>query len=125
MKFFLSDLHLGCGDALEDFVLYPVRAGNKKSPDVVARGMKRMHKAFAKFIDFALDKSRSDGSPAHLIFLGDTFDLLQVLPQERTNPKKIDIIASAHRPFFDALTHFHKKGGSVHLICGNHDYLNL
>ncbi len=127
MKFFLSDLHIGCGDALEDFVFYeaetpPTDAAIEKSESEIAHGMERMHKAFSEFVDFALEKSGEGGSPPELIFLGDTFDLLQVLPEERTNPEKIDLIASAHKPFFKALTRFHKKGGDIVFVLGNHDH---
>ena len=80
MKFFISDLHLGCGDALEDFCLWDQGGiATEKKADCIAEGMKRMHKAFSEFIDHIIRKGKEGDAPPELIFLGDTFDLLQVL----------------------------------------------
>jgi len=121
MKIFLSDLHLGCGDALEDFVFWNGEAP-QKTKSAIATRMARMHEAFSDFLQHLLSQAEKRAIAPELIFLGDTFDLLQVLPEDRANPEKIALIESAHRPFFEALSAFHEKGGAVSFVLGNHDH---
>ena len=123
MKFFVSDLHLGCGDALEDFLLWeekPCLSAGSRS--CLSEGMRKMHKVFSLFIDHIISLGQKESQTPELIFLGDTLDLLQVLPEEREDPRKIDLISEAHQPFFHALDRFHKNGGVVTLVVGNHDH---
>jgi len=122
MKIFVSDLHLGCGDALEDFAVWGENPPSSKNEKTLNKGMERMHKAFADFLTNISERAGVANSPPELIFLGDTFDLLQVLPEDRRNPEKIHLIHKAHAPFFEALTDFHKRGAAITLILGNHDH---
>ena len=123
MKIFISDLHLGCGDALEDFVLWEKKElPLEKSSKLMSLGIKRMHEVFSNFLKERLCPGKDDASQKEIIFLGDTFDLLQVLPEERRNPEKIELIARRHQPFFEALSRFHENGGAVNFVLGNHDH---
>jgi UDP-2,3-diacylglucosamine pyrophosphatase LpxH len=122
MKIFVSDLHLGCGDALEDFAIWNESPPSYKNEKTLIEGMERMHKAFADFLKNISERDGVGNSPPELIFLGDTFDLLQVFPEDRRNPEKIHLIYKAHAPFFEALTDYHKCGAAVTLILGNHDH---
>lgn len=123
MKIFISDLHIGCGDALEDFALWQEAEPPQKSEATLAAAMERMHKAFSDFIlNTIWQMDSSGGAPPELILLGDILDLLQVLPSERFNPEKTRLIRNAHAPFFEALAEFHKKGGAVTYVLGNHDH---
>lgn len=123
MKVFLSDLHLGCGDELEDFILWDKKdMPLVKNDRDIHQGILEIHKAFSQFIDYVLNLGKKCGVKPEIVFLGDTFDLLQVLPEQRTNPQKIDLIAKVHKSFFESLIRFHENGGSVRLIVGNHDH---
>jgi UDP-2,3-diacylglucosamine pyrophosphatase LpxH len=124
MKIFISDLHLGCGDPLEDFVLWEKEElPLEKTPKFLRSGINRMHEFFSDFLEECIRRGSDDHSRLELIFLGDTFDLLQVLPEERRNPEKVNLIAESHQPFFKALRRFHDdKGGDVTFILGNHDH---
>jgi len=123
MRIFVSDLHLGCGDSLEDFALWDTgKPCFPKQKDAVGTAMDRMHRAFERFIDYILCLPEKGKERPELVFLGDTFDLLQVFPEERKNPAKIDLIAKVHKPFFTALYHFRKNGGIIRFVVGNHDH---
>jgi len=122
MKIFVSDLHLGCGDDLEDFAIWNEKPPSAKNERALTEGMERMHTTFADFLSSISGRAGTADSPPELIFLGDTFDLLQVIPEDRKNPEKIRLIYKAHTPFFEALKDFHKRGADVSLIVGNHDH---
>jgi len=123
MKIFISDLHLGCGDQLEDFVFWEKKAlPVEKSLKFLSSGINLMHEIFSDFIEEIIHKGGDGNPPLELIFLGDTFDLLQVLPEERKNPEKIHLIARSHQSFFESLRRFHDKGGDATFILGNHDH---
>jgi UDP-2,3-diacylglucosamine pyrophosphatase LpxH len=129
MKYFISDLHLGCGDSLDDFILQDTSISRHlKSPEYIKSGIKRMHMAFSSFIDYILSCSGTENTSSgsnekpELVLLGDTFDLLQVLPEDRFNPEKIHLIARIHDVFFSSLKKFHKEGGRIVIIPGNHDH---
>ncbi|MBN1901034.1 hypothetical protein JW926_06885 [Candidatus Sumerlaeota bacterium] len=123
MKVFISDLHLGCGDELEDFILWrKTELPLSKTSRDIQKGLAGIHRVFSHFIDHILDLGEKKGVKPEIVLLGDTFDLLQVLPEERTNPQKIDLIAEVHKSFFDSLARFHEKGGCVNLVAGNHDH---
>ena len=123
MKIFISDLHLGCGDSLEDFALWEKAQPPQKTQEALIAAMARMHTPFADFIINKIWQTEyAGGAPPELILLGDIFDLLQVLPAERFNPEKIHLIRKAHAPVFEALAECHKKGGAVSYVLGNHDH---
>lgn len=72
-------------------------------------------------------------TPIDLVLNGDTFDFSKT-PLHGEHPHLVDegialaklrIIAEAHKPFFEALDLFLKRGGAprhVHFIVGNHDF---
>lgn len=122
MKFFISDLHLGCGDALDDFILRTQSSGDPDLKKKFPEEAKAMHRAFSRFADYIVSESASCRSNPELVFLGDSFDLLQALPEKRCAPEKIELIYSAHKEFFHALHHLRKNGVKITFILGNHDH---
>ena len=122
MKAFVSDLHIGAGDALDDFYLI--------DPDQPPEGrliprrsrIERMHRQFSLFIEWLHDTATQRGVEPELILLGDIFDLLQIEPFEKPASSKIDRIFTAHSPVFKALNSFAVKGGQVTYVAGNHDH---
>ncbi len=123
MKIFVSDLHMGCGDWLEDFVFWEKgELPMQKTRKTLGSGIRRMHRIFSEFLEACVRRATDRQPGLELIFLGDTFDLLQVQPEERNNPDKIRLIAETHPCFFETLGKFHDSGGDVTFILGNHDH---
>jgi UDP-2,3-diacylglucosamine pyrophosphatase LpxH len=117
---FVSDMHWGCGDALEDF------------PPVNETAFEK----FMKGMSGEFDREEGD-----LVLLGDTLDLWQVTTekeQQAKNSEDIDYsvkpaaevkrvkrIADAHKPTFPALAQFLRHDPSRRrIVCvpGNHDH---
>jgi UDP-2,3-diacylglucosamine pyrophosphatase LpxH len=107
-KYILSDLHLGAGDALDDF---------------------RSDREFSLLLEKA---SRNRG--AELILNGDTFDFVAVRLEKPTYKPlsrmgcteeeslvKLERILEAHPLFFQSLREFIERGHRVILVPGNHD----
>lgn len=107
-KYILSDLHLGAGDALDDF---------------------RSDREFTLLLERA---SRNRGT--ELILNGDTFDFVAVRLEntsykpfsrmgctEEESLAKMDKIVEAHPQFFRSLREFIERGNRVVLVPGNHD----
>ena len=102
----LSDLHMGAGDRLDDFV------------------------DDAALIEF-LDHYVSNGAPTELILAGDTFELLQVrLPALDDNEYsdavaalRVEAILTAHAAVFAALARFlAAPQHQLTVLIGNHDF---
>ncbi len=127
LKFILSDLHLGAGQAdqgpnyLEDFV---------------------NDEQFVQFLQQILHESERDQREIELIINGDFFEFLQVPATDRYNPetiypgeayldsseeasvKRLNIILEGHPRLFDALSDFMHVGvpqRRITVIKGNHD----
>lgn len=126
MKVFVSDLHLGCGDERDDFLFLGADATEEslKKKAFRQQAFSRMHRLFEKFILSLLRLTKSLNTQPELVLLGDIFDLLQVEPVEAEfrKPSRLQRIFSAHKPFFDALNHFTRNGGSLTFVVGNHDH---
>jgi UDP-2,3-diacylglucosamine pyrophosphatase LpxH len=120
MKILLSDLHLGCGDALDDF--YYSDSRNDAGRRISRRAIRRMHAMFRSFLRVILFRARRRGITPELVLLGDIFDLLQVRGFALCSPRKVDQIYRAHAPFFLALNRFARAGGTITYIIGNHDH---
>jgi UDP-2,3-diacylglucosamine pyrophosphatase LpxH len=122
MKIIISDLHLGCGDVLEDFRFLNRAQTRRKDPKMVKHQITAMHQVFQRFVEGILEAARKSSTTPELILLGDIFDLLQVEPKRFLDPVKIERIASVHKPFFHALDSFTKNGGKLVYVTGNHDH---
>ncbi len=118
---FASDFHLGEGEALEDFADWSGRIPRRKTPKSLADPIAAMHARWSAFLDALLAQSAAAHEPAELILLGDVFDLLQV-QGSLCAPEKIEQIARAHTPWFQALARAAAEGLSVSLVVGNHDH---
>lgn len=126
MKIFISDLHLGCGDARDDFLFIGNGATEEAFKSKVKRqhAMTKMHRLFEKFIHFVLQEAKTANCQPELILLGDIFDLLQVEPVEAKfrHPSRLHRIFKAHQPVFNSLNHFTQNGGLLTYVIGNHDH---
>src|SRR5207244_6330209 len=109
MHVFVSDLHLGCGDELDDFLL-----GFEGDRAHISTYLRDMDEHFGSFLasiaGFAEDVT--------LVLLGDIFDLLQVTG--RAGCGKLDAIFDAHKGFFKDLAGFAQEHDVVYVV-GNHD----
>jgi len=121
MIIFIGDLHIGCGDVLDDFFLAEnlTISTQKKSMSEFLSAIDKMHKVFDSFLEYIL--SIKKGEKVEVILLGDIFDCLQIQNAEYGSPQKIDLIKKSHSPFFESLNNFIKKGGEVTYVIGNHD----
>lgn len=103
-KYIVSDLHVGDGGPLEDFV------------------HERDFIAFLEQIDAA---ARRQGRVAELVIAGDGFDFLQVEPLRhgpwREAHGKIGRVTRAHPALFDATARFLARGNRIVVLVGNHD----
>jgi UDP-2,3-diacylglucosamine pyrophosphatase LpxH len=107
----LSDLHLGIGNALDDFH--------------ADAAFKNLLAAVATWQD------------AEVVLLGDTFDLWQAVKDDEiarpgqgigldlsgaSERARLELIRTAHPDFFAAVSSFVKKGGRLTFVIGNHDH---
>lgn len=122
MKIIISDLHMGCGDALEDFRYVTPGRTRRKDSKPLRQQIAKMHRMFQRFLEAVLKLARRGNATPELILLGDIFDLLQVEPRHFLDPVKIKRVASIHLPVFHALNSFAKSGAKVTYVVGNHDH---
>jgi UDP-2,3-diacylglucosamine pyrophosphatase LpxH len=108
----ISDLHLGKGDDLDDFLL-----GFKGDNSTIPKCVREMDQKFGQFIKF-LNRLERPSDPVKLILLGDIFDLIQVAGHE--GPGKLDAVRKAHQEFFQHMDGF-TGNHSVMYVVGNHD----
>lgn len=123
MKIFLGDLHIGGGDALDDFMLlnnYPGQSSAQIKKNFAAL-TEKMHKTFESFIEFILSL-KSNNERIELVLLGDTLDCLQIRDLKFASPEKIERIIKAHKQVFDSLNRFVNAGGEITYVVGNHDH---
>ena len=109
----VSDLHMGAGDASDDFV-------HQGSP-------------FTKLIDELTDGDDGRLGKIELIINGDFLEMAQVNPgayqlgsaefwcSEIESTLKLDVILQGHADVFDALKRFQAAGNRCTLFAGNHD----
>lgn len=120
MLVILSDLHLGCGDELEDFLLW----GDKPegpAPHLRLRARLELGEIFAKFLATKMAHATGAGLLPTLILLGDTFDLWQTQrPRERPH-RALERILAAHIEVFAGMNRWTRAGGRIELIIGAHD----
>ncbi len=112
MHIIVSDLHLGKGDDLDDFVF-----GFKGDIGTIPACVAEMDEKFGNFLKFLAGLSRPE-NPVTLVLLGDIFDLIQVTGCE--GPAKLDAVRKAHTKFFEYLGSFADEHAVLYLV-GNHD----
>lgn len=119
----LSDLHLGAGDNLDDFLLINSKYIKPyyKSKENHAEGIQKMNRVFDSFIEHILSL-KNNNEKIELLLLGDIFDCLQVREIKYGSPEKIIKIKQAHKSVFNKLNYFTKNGGEITYIVGNHDH---
>jgi UDP-2,3-diacylglucosamine pyrophosphatase LpxH len=100
----VSDLHLGEGKDLENFIYEP---------------------AFIGFVKEVAKRGQEAGGCAELILNGDIVDFLQIAPLApgswQLAQQKLDATFRAHSGFFDELRGFVERGNRLVVLVGNHD----
>jgi hypothetical protein len=118
MMVFVTDLRLGAGGALEDFLDWgPDLAG---PVDRVA-AMKAQHERFALFLAERFHHAQQAGLRPHLVLLGNTLNLWQVQRPGERPASAVARILAAHQPVVAALRHWCDAGGVLDLVIGSHD----
>lgn len=119
MILILSDLHLGDGGPLEDFLLWgPAAAG----PIDRAAAREALDASFARL----LATRRAHAAAAaierpRLVLLGDTFDLWQAQRRGEPPRRALARVLEAHPAFESALRGWLDSGARLDLVVGNHD----
>jgi UDP-2,3-diacylglucosamine pyrophosphatase LpxH len=100
----VSDLHLGEGGKLENFVY---------------------EAAFLRFLEELGGRGAQAGGRAELVLNGDSVDFLQIAPLApapwRTAEQKLGATFKAHPQLFDAFGRFVAAGNRLVILVGNHD----
>jgi UDP-2,3-diacylglucosamine pyrophosphatase LpxH len=112
VRILVSDLHLGKGDDLDDFLL-----GFKGDNSTIPKCIREMDEKFGHFLKFLSGQSQAS-NPVKLILLGDIFDLIQVTAHKGTG--KLAAIYNAHKAFFQQLSEFAGNHCVIYVV-GNHD----
>lgn len=120
MLILVSDLQLGAGDELEDFLLWgPEHPGPETHLRVKAR--LEMDALFASFLAAKLAQAKSAGIVPALVLLGDTFNLWQT-QRPRENPRRaLGRILGIHAEFTASLGGWLRAGGRLDVVLGSRD----
>ncbi|MDK2972285.1 MAG: hypothetical protein PWP23_2040 [Candidatus Sumerlaeota bacterium] len=116
----VSDLHLGCGDELEDFL----RWGEERSgppTHLRLRARLELDELFARFLVLKMAHARSAGLLPTLILLGDIFDFWQTQRRRERPHRTLERLLSAHVGVRVALQDWLAAGGDVEFVAGAHD----
>lgn len=116
----VGDLHLGAGDAREDFLLWG-NAANGPAVDARARAQLQLDEAFARFLARRLAAAPAGGTAPILVLLGDTFDFWQAQRRGEKPAACLERILSAHVTVTAALRDWIGAGARIEVVIGNHD----
>ncbi len=118
--FIVSDLHLGAGDALEDFLVWGRR---KNGPSAARRqaAIEALGREFFAFTSHCIAASAARGEMPHLLLLGDTFDLWQVRRAREKPAAALRRILVAHAHVVAGLRAVLGARGRLTVVIGNHD----
>lgn len=116
----VSDLHLGCGDAREDFLLWGDKPEGPSPADRPA-AVAALESRFARFLARQMARAQAAGWTPTLLLLGDTFELWQVRQPNEAPARALERILSAHPAWVTALRAWTQLGGALELVVGNHD----
>lgn len=116
----LSDLHLGAGDQLEDFLLWgPAEDG--PGPEERPAAIAALGARFAALLALRLATARAAGAAPVLLLLGDIVDLWQARRHREPVARALRRILAAHPLVFGALADWRAAGGALVWVLGNHD----
>jgi len=120
MIIIVSDLHLGDGGPLDDFLWWGDGPGG---PGPLGRpaATSRLDAEFGRFLGERLAEADSRGPRPTLLLLGDTFDLWQAQRPGEPPARALERILSAHVGWVAAVRGWIGDGGAVQLVVGNHD----
>ncbi|MCC5877667.1 MAG: hypothetical protein JJU11_15715 [Candidatus Sumerlaeia bacterium] len=117
---FVSDMHLGDGGPLEDFLVWG-RDPEGPSPQDRPAAVATMGGRFAAFLRQQLIDATASGFQPHLLLLGDTFDLWQVRRHRESDAAALKRILAAHPLVLKALRDWLAEGALLTILVGNHD----
>jgi hypothetical protein len=118
MLLFVTDLRLGAGNALEDFLEWgPGVAG----PADRATAIGALHERFSQFLAERFRHAHEAGLRPHLVLLGNTLNLWQVQRPGEKAASAVARILATHQPVVAALRHWCDAGGDLDLVIGSHD----
>lgn len=115
----LSDLHLGCGDAREDFLEW---GGDPAGPTDRATAIRALDARFAAFLAHERQSIRDTGAVPHLVIAGDFVDLWQVRRRGERVAQALTRILAAHPGVVTGLRAWVGEGGRLTVLLGNHDH---
>ncbi|MBX3728118.1 MAG: hypothetical protein KF858_02950 [Candidatus Sumerlaeia bacterium] len=116
----VSDLHLGVGDELEDFLLWgPDRSG--PASHLRLRARLELDELFVRFLVTKMAQARSAGLLPTLVLLGDIFDLWPNQRRGESPRRTLERILSAHVAVRLGLQDWLAAGGEIEYIVGAHD----
>jgi len=118
----VSDLHLGRGDAREDFLEWGKTTAGPAEPVERERRIAALGKSFFRFLESQLAAARGAKSEPHLVLLGDFVDLWQVRRRGENPAVALEHALRAHGGVVAAIRSWTGAGGAVSLILGNHDH---
>lgn len=120
MLILLSDLQLGAGDELEDFLLWgPDHPGPE--PHLRVRARVEMDKLFAALLAVKLAQAKAAGIVPALVLLGNTFNLWQVQRPSESPRHALGRILGVHAEFTASLGGWLRAGGRLDLVLGPRD----
>jgi hypothetical protein len=118
MVLFLSEMRMGVGDELEDFLLWGEAPAG---PPDRAAAMRELHERFTLFMSLRLLDAQRAGLRPRLVLLGNTFNLWQVQRPGEPPARALARILDVHQPVVAALRHWCDAGGELDVVPGSHD----
>lgn len=120
MTTFLSDLHLGDGGLLEDFLLWGDHPDGPP-PTHRPRAVAQLGAIFSEFLSHQRREAETLGFAPHLVLVGDTFDLWQARRHRESDADALARILATHPLVLKALRDWQADGGILTILAGNHD----
>lgn len=120
MTTLVSDLHLGDGGPLEDFLEWG-RNPDGPAPQDRPAATAIMGGRFAAFLRSQLLLAAGNGFQPHLVLVGDTFDLWQARRHRESDAAALERILAAHPLVVKALRDWLSEGAMLTIVTGNHD----
>ncbi|MEQ8819759.1 MAG: hypothetical protein RLY93_05900 [Sumerlaeia bacterium] len=121
MLLVVSDLHLGDGGSLEDFLWWGPRPEGPRGRIARAAARDRLDGAFARFLAVKAEQARACGLVPRLLLLGDVFDLWQAQRPRERPAGALHRILEAHPRWVAGLRQWSAAGGQIDYVLGNHD----
>jgi UDP-2,3-diacylglucosamine pyrophosphatase LpxH len=116
----LSDLHLGAGGPLEDFLLWGPEPDGPSEANRAERA-DRLGMIFFRFLQQQREEAIQRGAKPHLLLLGDVLDIWQARRHRQPTERAVSDILSAHTGVVAAIRQWIAAGHPVTWVLGNHD----